>query len=225
MFHHEFIVDNYTIWVGGDVSKLEAFASICPVPANQCLLGATPLDRKELDKLPRPTFGTVTVVRRPLPAPRDPSPDTQAIQSPQRHANVLYLRHKHVVPTAVLQTLERLEPGASCSVVALRQQEDLHLPSLDYSLTNSKLSPQLCHLLLQKTGLVAAQGRQASPPQHATLTVRLYGDGYQPRGRSDISTQICLLDFEVLWFPLAGFLPHCIDMISWLELPETVDAE
>ena len=25
MFHHEFIVDNYTIWVRGDVSKLEAF--------------------------------------------------------------------------------------------------------------------------------------------------------------------------------------------------------
>ena len=62
MFHHEFIVDNYTVWVRGDVSKLEAFASICPVPADQFMVsafvmnlpGATPLDCKELDKLPRP---------------------------------------------------------------------------------------------------------------------------------------------------------------------------
>ena len=55
MFHHEFIVDNFTVWVNGDESKLEAFASICPIPANEfmvsaCILnfpGATPLDCKE----------------------------------------------------------------------------------------------------------------------------------------------------------------------------------
>ena len=33
-------------------------------------------------------------------------------------------------------------------MVALRQQEDLHLPAVDYSLDNRKLLPQLCHLLL-----------------------------------------------------------------------------
>ena len=62
MFHHEFIVDNFTVRVNGDVSKLEAFASICPVPANQFMVSAfilnfpraTPLDRKELDNVPRP---------------------------------------------------------------------------------------------------------------------------------------------------------------------------
>ena len=62
MFHREFIVDNYTPWVRGDVSKLEAFASICPVRADHFTLsafvmnfpGATRLDSKELDKLPLP---------------------------------------------------------------------------------------------------------------------------------------------------------------------------
>ena len=74
MLHHEFVVDNYTVWVRGDVSKLEAFASICPVPADQFMVlafvmnfpGATPLDCKELDKLPPPPFGTVKVVRHPM---------------------------------------------------------------------------------------------------------------------------------------------------------------
>ena len=79
-------------------------------------------------------------------------------------------------------------------MVAVRQQEDLHLPSVDYSLTISKPLPQLCHLLLQKTGLVAAQRQQAPPPQHATLTLGLYADCYQPRGRPNI-TKISLIDF------------------------------
>ena len=82
MFHHEFIVDNFTVWVNGDVSKLEAFASICPVPANQFMVSAfilnfpwaTPLDCKELDHLPRPPTGTVRVVRRPRgPLPPNPA--------------------------------------------------------------------------------------------------------------------------------------------------------
>ena len=54
-------MDNFAIWVNGDVSKLEAFASICPVPANQFMVSAfilnfpwaTPLGCKELDNLPR----------------------------------------------------------------------------------------------------------------------------------------------------------------------------
>ena len=62
MFHHEFIVDNFTVWENEDIFKLEAFASICPVLADQLMVsafimnfpGATPLDCKELDKLPRP---------------------------------------------------------------------------------------------------------------------------------------------------------------------------
>ena len=40
MFHHEFIVNNYTVWVRRDVSKLEAFASICPVFADQFMMSA-----------------------------------------------------------------------------------------------------------------------------------------------------------------------------------------
>ena len=150
---------------------------------------------------------------------------TEVIQAPQSHARALYLRHEHVVPTTVLQTLDRLQPGAGWSMVALRPQEDLHLPSVDYSLTNSKLLPQLCHLLLQKTWLVAAQGRQAPPPQHATLTLGLYACGYQPHGRPNISTKISPIDFEGLWFSLACSVPCCTDMISWLELPKIVEAE
>ena len=34
-----------------------------------------------------------------------------------------------------------------------------------------------------------------------------------------------LIDFEGLWFPLAGSVPRCTDMITWLGLPKTVDAE
>ena len=57
-------MDNFLVWVNRDVSKLEAFASICPVPADQCMVSAfimnfpgdTPLDCKELDPLPRPPF-------------------------------------------------------------------------------------------------------------------------------------------------------------------------
>ena len=111
------------------------------------------------------------------------------------------------------------------AVAAVQVQYHLHVPSVDYSLTNSKLLPQLYHLLLKKTGLVATQGWQAPPPQHATLPVGLYADGYQPCGRPNISTKISLNDSEGLWFPLAGFVPRCTDMISWLELPKIVDAE
>ena len=62
-----------------------------------------------------------------------------------------------------------------------RQQEDLHLPVVDYSLDTRKLLPQLGHLLLQKCGSLAAQGRQNPAPPHAALTLGLYADGYQPQ--------------------------------------------
>ena len=154
MFHHDFIVDNYTVLVRGDVSTLEAFARICHVPAHQFMvsgfvmnfLGATSLDCKRLDKLPRPASGTVGIVQRPM----GPLPDMHAIQATQSHAHALYLRHEHVVPVALLQTWDRLQPGALWSMVALRQHKDGHLPVVDYSLTNS-------NLLLQKAELVAAQ--------------------------------------------------------------------
>ena len=129
MFHHEFIVDNFTVWVNGDVSKLEVLASISPVPANQVMVsafiliffGATPLDCKELDNLSRPPTGTIRVVRRPMgPLP----PNTASLghwrpQCPKAPAPML-LRHEHVVPAAVLQTLDRLQLGAAWSMVALR---------------------------------------------------------------------------------------------------------
>ena len=179
------------------------------------------MDCKELDKLPRPASTTIRVVRRPM----GPLPTTQAISAPQSHAHALYLRHEQVVPATVLQTLDRLQPVAGWFMVALRQQVDLHLPSLDYSLTNSKLLPQLCPLLLQNIGIRGAQGRQAPPAQQATLTLRLYLDCYQPRGRPNISTNISLIDFGGVWFPLVGYVPRCTDMISWLELPKAVHAQ
>ena len=92
MFHHNFIVDNFTVWVNGDVSKLEAFASIHPVLANEFMVsafilkfpGASALDYKELDNLPRPPTGTVWVLRRPMGSlPPDPaSPPPQCAKAP-----------------------------------------------------------------------------------------------------------------------------------------------
>ena len=157
-------MDNYAVWVRGDVSKLGGVASICPLPADQFMVsaflmnypGATHLDCKELDKLPRLPSCTRRVVRRPT----GPLLDTKAIAAPQGcHTHAPYLWHERVVPAAYLQTLDRLRAGASCSMVALRQQDYLHLAVRTYSLTNSKLLPQLCHLLLQKNRLVAAQGQ------------------------------------------------------------------
>ena len=87
MFNHEFIVDNFTVWVNGDVSKLEAFASICRVPANEFMVSgfilnfprATPLDCKELDNLPRPPLaqsglcGAQWALYHPTPPAQYPS--------------------------------------------------------------------------------------------------------------------------------------------------------
>ena len=75
MFHHEFVVNNHAVLVKGEISKLEAFAIICPIPADQFMVSAfamnfptaTPLEAKDLDQLPRPPSGTFTVVHRPWP--------------------------------------------------------------------------------------------------------------------------------------------------------------
>ena len=126
-------------------------------------------------------------------------------------------------PAAVLRTLDHLQPGGGWSMVALRQQEDLHLPAVDYSLDNRKLLPQLCHL--QKCGSLAAQGRQKPPPPDAALTLGLYVDGYQPRGRPNINTKISIIDFQGHWFPMSGNVPRCTDMLTWQELPKVTDCE
>ena len=112
---------------------------------------------------PRPPSSALTVVRRPMGPPLATRAGAGQSQGPTAHP--LRLRHNHIVPAAVLQTLDRLQPGAGRSIVALRQQEEHLLPSVDYSLTNKKLLPQLCHLLLQKCVTLAAQGRrQPLPP-------------------------------------------------------------
>ena len=105
-------------------------------------------------------------------------------------------------------------------MVALREQEDLHLPAVDYSMEKRKLLPQLCHLLLQKCGSLAAQGWQKPPPPHATLTLGLYADGYEPRGSPNINTKISIIDFQGHWFPMSGNVPRCTDMLTWQELPK-----
>ena len=146
---------------------------------------ATSLDCKEPDNLPRPHIGTVQVVRRPM-GPLPPNPASPVSHSPQAPAAML-LRNEHVLPAAVLQTLDRLQPGAGWSLVALRQQELLHLPVVEYSLSNNKLLLELCHLLLQKSGTLTVQGHRDPPPQQATLTLGLYADGYQPRGHPNVN--------------------------------------
>ena len=120
------MLDNFIVWFNGDVSELEAFATMCRVPANQFMMlafilnlfGATPLDCKELDNLPRLPIGTVRVVRRPM-GPLPPNPNNRDPQCTQEPAAML-LRYEHVVPAAVLQTLDRLQPVAGWSMFALR---------------------------------------------------------------------------------------------------------
>ena len=58
MSHHEFIVDNFTVWVNGDVSKLEVFASICPVPGNQFMVSAFIVRKR---RSPLPKFGPLSI--------------------------------------------------------------------------------------------------------------------------------------------------------------------
>ena len=98
-------------------------------------------------------------------------------------------------------------------MVALRQHEDLQLPLVDSSLSNTKLLPQLCHLLLQKCGTLVAQGCQRPPPPCATLTRGMYADGYERRHRPNVNTKLTVIDFDVLWFPSFGSVPRCTYMI------------
>ena len=128
----------------------------------------------------------------------------------------MLLRHPHVV----LQTLDCLQRGAGWCMVALRQPELLHLPAVDYSLSNSRHLAQLCHLLLQKSGTLAVQGLRDPPPQQATLTLGLYADGYQPKGRPNVNTKICIIDFAGNWFPRSSNVPRYTNMITWMELPK-----
>ena len=112
-------------------------------------------------------------------------------------------------------------------MVDLRQQEDLHLHALDYCLDNRNLLPPLCHPLLQKCGSLAAQGWQKPPPPHATPTLGLYTDGYQPRGHPNINTKISIIDFQGHWFPMSGNVPRCTDMLTcsdWQWLPKRAEA-
>ena len=131
----------------------------------------------------------------------------------------MLLRHEHVVPAVVLQTLGRLKLGAGWSMVALRGQELLHSPAVDYG----RLLAELCHLLLQKSGTLVVQGHRDPPPQQATLTSGLYADGYQPRGCPNFNNEICIIDFARDCFPRSGHVPRCKDMITWMELLKFVD--
>ena len=101
----------------------------------------------------------------------------------------------------------------------------LHLLAVECSLRNSTLLPDLCHLLLQKSRTLAVQVRKDRPPQQATLTLGLYADGYQPRGRPNANTKICIINFVGDWFPRSGHVPRCTDMITCMELPKVVDGE
>ena len=193
---------------------------MCPVPANQFMVsafilnfpGATPLDCKELDNLPRPPTGTVWLVRRPM-GRLPPNSAGRLPRCPKAPAAMLQ-RHDHVVPAALLQTLDLLQPGAGWSMVALAQQKVLHLPAVEYSVTNSRLLQELWHVLLQKSGTLPVQGRRDPPPHQATLTLGLYADGYQPKGRPNVNTKICIIDFVGDCFPRSGHVPRCTDMIT-----------
>ena len=75
MFHHEFVVNNHAIWVKGEICKLEAFASICPILADQFMVSAfamnfptaTPLQAKDLDQLHAPQVAPSQLCVGPLP--------------------------------------------------------------------------------------------------------------------------------------------------------------
>ena len=110
-------------------------------------------------------------------------------------------------------------------MAALRQQQLLHFPAVDYSLSNSRQLPQVFQLFLQKSDTLLLQGRRDPPLQQATLTLGLYADGYQPRGRPNVNTKICIIYFAGDWFPRSGHVPKCTKMITYMELPKVVDGE
>ena len=121
-----FVVNNHGVWVKGEISKLEAFASICPIRTDLFMVSAfarnfptsTPLEAKDLDQLPRPPSGTFTVVRRPL-GPLPTAQATSVTQAPRCQAAALHLRHEQWVPPAALRTLDHLQPGVGWSMAAL----------------------------------------------------------------------------------------------------------
>ena len=137
----------------------------------------------------------------------------------------MLLRHVHVVPAVMLQTLDRLQAGAWLSLVAPRQQELLHRPALDYSLSTSRLLPKLCHLLLKESGTVVVQGRRDPQARQATLTLGLYANGYQLKGRPNVNTNICIIDFAGDWFAGSDHVPKCKDMVPCMAFPNVSDGE
>ena len=111
MFGHEFVVDKCAVWVKGDVSKLEAFTSICPVLTDELMMSAfalnfplaTPLKTKESD-----ISSSHPLVHSQLCAAQwNPSVATRAHLAPAKDpkADPLCLRHNHIVPSAVLEAL------------------------------------------------------------------------------------------------------------------------
>ena len=130
MFHDELVVNNHAVWVKGDISKLEAIASRRPIPADHFMVSAfsmnfpraTPLEAKDPDELlppPPPKWHHHSFAQAFGPLPTTQA--TSATQAPQCQAAALHLRHVHVVPAAVLCTLDHLQPGVGWSMVALRQ--------------------------------------------------------------------------------------------------------
>ena len=137
----------------------------------------------------------------------------------------MLLLHEQIVPAVMLQTLDRLQAGAWLSLVAPRQQELLHRPALDYSVSTSRLLPKLCHLLLQESGTLAVQGRKDPQARQATLTLGLYANGYQLKGRPNVNTNICMIDFAGDWLLGSGHVPKCKNMVPCMAFPNVFDGE
>ena len=163
MFHHEFVVNNHAAWVKGEISKLEAFAIICPIPPDQFMVSAfamnfptaTPLEANATIDQPTPGCRWSKVRK------------TVAGTTSSWRSRSAAAWHSGSWVTDVACVVGK-GPRGLCTIVKVALGG---IGSWSRSLDNRKLLPQVCHLLLQKCGSLAAQGRQETPttPCHPDL--------------------------------------------------------
>ena len=95
------------------------------------------------------------------------------------------------------------------------------IPQVDRSPGHQRLLEDLCVLLLKHSAKDMANFRKEPPPPVVHLALALWGDGYTPRGRSNVSQKICLLDMHGDCFPFeVQGLPICTPLLTWVEMPK-----
>ena len=214
--------------ITGHLTRLEAFRLILPaspIPRPWVEIyphlfpGATALSADELAALPRPSATHVKRSSRKIVVP--PNPANRA--NPANPYPALVLRHEGNVSAATLKTLNRLCPAQGWTMENLRRQETAVLPSFDRQVANLELAAHICGFMLANAGDLLGVQRTAPLPPQVTLSLLLYGDGYSPRGRPNVTTKLALLDKSRTLFPFvdgSGGLPQSTGFLTWRELPK-----